>query len=287
MTNTASSRSSRLFTIPRSRLFARRVGIRIDLHTVVDSTNSTAFEAEADGAPDGTVIVADAQRVGRGRLGRRWNSPARKNLYLSILLTRGLTRTIVMALPFLAAIAVREAILETTGCSVVIKWPNDLIVNRRKVGGVLVETRMTGSTPVVAVIGIGINVNWSRRVMPAPLRLMATSLQSETGRRVSRPRLLVALLNRIDQRLDALERGGAESLVDEWGRHCVTLGQRVAVDTSAGLFTGVAETVDPAGRLIVRHDDGSTNCVTMESTLHLEDQPSRHSTTETPHALRH
>lgn len=265
---------------------SRRIGRRIDIHRRVDSTNGTAFDALAAGAPDGTVIVADAQRSGRGRQGRTWHSPPGKNLYLSILLTEGLTRERMGALPFLVAVILRDTITAATALHAGVKWPNDLTIGGRKVAGLLIETRMTGTEPVAAVIGIGLNVNWRRRMMPAAIRSTATSLQDETGRRIRRPRLLAILLDRLDRALADLERDGAAPQLEAWRRACVTLGQHVAVDTVSGRRRGVAEGVDAAGRLLVRLPEGTIHPVSIEETLHLEadGQPAAR---ERSYALRH
>ncbi|MEW6325759.1 MAG: biotin--[acetyl-CoA-carboxylase] ligase [Nitrospirota bacterium] len=214
-------------------LTRHRIGARIDRHRQVDSTNTAAFDAAAAGAPDGTVVVADAQRAGRGRLGRVWASPAGRNLYCSILLRPPLTAVTVAALPFLAAVAARDAIQAATGLTVKTKWPNDLIIHNRKVGGILVETRRAGAQTALAVVGIGINVNWPRRSMPAPLQPIATSVQAELGQPVSRSRLLTALLTRFNQDYDRLRRDGAAPLMKRWSRSSLTLRQLVDVKRRA------------------------------------------------------
>jgi BirA family biotin operon repressor/biotin-[acetyl-CoA-carboxylase] ligase len=246
-----------------------RIGTRIDRHRLVDSTNRVAFDAAADGAPDGTVIVADAQLAGRGRLSRRWHSPAGRNLYLSILLRPPLPQTVTAALPFLAAVAALDAIRAATGLSVMTKWPNDLTINGLKVGGVLVETRRAGAQTRLAVVGIGINVNWPRRLMPPSLRPTATSVQTELGRSASRPRLLAALLDRFDRGYRRLSRNGSAPLMKRWSRSCLTLQQLVRVRTPAGALTGRAAAIDGAGRLTLHHADGSTSRLTVDGTMQL------------------
>ena len=264
-----------------------RIGSRIDLHACVDSTNTVAFEAAATGAPDGTVIVADAQDAGRGRLGRSWHSPAGRNLYLSILLRAPLPRQIVTALPFLAAVALRNAIHDHTGLDAATKWPNDVVMNDRKVGGILVEARGRSARTTLAVVGIGVNINWPRRTMPAELRPTATSLQEELGRPINRPRLLVALLNRFDGGYTQLIHDRSGSLLTDWSRSCVTLNQTVEVHTPAGLITATAVSIDPAGRLMLRCPDGSTTAVTADATVRITTGDSTAQATRGTHALRH
>ncbi len=274
-------------TVPRADLTGGRIGSRIDLHTAVDSTNTTAFEASGAGAPDGTVIVADAQRAGRGRLGRSWNSPPGRNLYLSIVLGAPFPRQTVAALPFLAAVALRDAIRDLTGLDAATKWPNDVIINGRKVGGILVEARERGSQTTVAVVGIGVNVNWPRRSMPADLRPTATSIQTEQGRAVSRPRLLVTLLNRFDAGYERLRRQGSGPLLEDWSRTCITLGRRVTIESPSGIITATAVAVDPSGRLMIRRPDGSTTAVTADAVVRPAIGDLTAPTTRRSHALRH
>ena len=256
-------------TVSRSQLTTRRIASRIDLHSSIDSTNTAAFDAAAAGAPDGTVIAADSQRAGHGRRGRLWHSPPGRNLYLSILLRPPLPSAVTAALPFLAAVAARDAIRDVTGLAAQTKWPNDLLIHERKIGGVLVKTRRQGTRTLLAVVGIGLNVNWPRRAMPPPLQEIASSLQTERGRLVSRSRLLAALLNRFDDGYRRLCRDGSAALMAAWSRSCLTLQQLVLVSTADGPLDGRAEAVDRAGRLTLRHGDGSISRVTVDDTLHL------------------
>jgi BirA family biotin operon repressor/biotin-[acetyl-CoA-carboxylase] ligase len=255
----------------------QRIGIRIDRYPIVDSTNLSAFEAATVGAPDGTVIVADAQRTGRGRQGRAWASPPGGNLYVSILLRGPFSQPVVTGLPFLAAITARDAIRELTGLTTGLKWPNDLIINSRKAGGILVEARSVGGETALAVVGIGLNVNWPVDAMPVELKETATALEQELGRPVDRVSLLAALLMRFEAGYDRLRGKGGSWLMDDWSRSCLTLGQTVSVETPSGPLTGLAEAVEPSGHLRLRHADGSISRLSVNATLHLTsvmDQPS-------------
>ncbi len=266
------------FEFSRSLLTARRIGVRIDCHPIVDSTNQSAFETAAAGAPDGTVIIADAQRAGRGRLGRTWDSPAGSNLYLSILLRGPFFPPVVTSLPFLAAIAARDAIRELTGLTTQFKWPNDLMINSRKVGGMLVEARSAGGNTTLAVVGIGVNVNWPKDAMPDELKATATSLEQELGRQINRPGLLAALLNRFDSGYDRLRDEGSDWVMDDWSRNCLTLNHAVSVEIPTGTLTGLAEAVEPSGHLRLRHADGSMSRLSIDATLQLRPANNRTST---------
>jgi len=257
------------FTLPTPLPTLRRIGSTIAFHPIIDSTNSGAFDAAAAGAPDGAVIVADAQRAGRGRMGRAWTSPTGCNLYFSILLRGPFLPSVVTGLPFLAAVATRDAVADVTGLTARFKWPNDLIINDRKVAGLLVEARSAGGHTILAVVGVGINVNWPRNAMPAELQATATSLQSESARTVDRPGLLAAMLGRFDRGYDRLCDEGAAWLIDDWSRSCLMLGRTVRVETPEGPLTGLAEAVEPSGHLRLRHADGSTTLLSIDATLHL------------------
>ncbi|HUJ79914.1 MAG TPA: biotin--[acetyl-CoA-carboxylase] ligase [Nitrospiria bacterium] len=265
----------------------RRIGSRIDLEEIVDSTNGSAFDAATAGAPDGTVIVAEAQRAGRGRQGRRWESPSGRNLYLSILLRGPFPQPVLTGLPFLAAVAARDAIESHTGLSPRLKWPNDLLLNDRKAGGILVEARSAGGDTVLAVVGVGLNVNWPVRALPDALRAVATSIEIELGRPCDRSALLAEFLARFDRGYGRLYDEGAGWLLDEWSRRCVTLGRTVAVETASGPLTGLAEAVEPGGLLRLRHADGSVSRLSVEATITLRPDHPQAPTTEAAHALRH
>jgi len=263
---------------------SRRRHTRVRHHRRIDSTNRAAFDAAADGAPDGTVITADAQLAGRGRLGRSWESPAGRNLYLSILLRGPLSAATAAALPFVAAVAARDAVEAVTELPAQIKWPNDLVIDGRKIGGILIETKSAGDAILLAVVGIGINVNWPRRSMPAALQATASSLLIERGRSVSRTRLLAALVDEFDARFEELNRDGSRSILDAWSRHCATFQQFVRLQTAEGALTGRAEAIDRRGRLTLRHSDGTISRVAIDDTLRLRPV---HPEPETDHAVRH
>lgn len=278
------------FDLPAPLPATQRIGARIDLFPIVESTNGSAFEAAAAGAPDGTVIVADAQRAGRGRLGRHWNSPTGCNLYLSILLHGPFPQTVMTGLPFLAAVSTRDAIRdvvgEAAGLIVQIKWPNDLIINDRKVGGILVEARSAGVETLVAVVGIGLNVNWPSSAMPDELKVTATSLEQELGRPMDRSGLFTAVLHRFDHGYNRLCEEGVTWLIDDWSRSCRTLGRTVTVETSSGPLTGLAEAVEPCGHLRLRHSDGSTSRLSVEATFRLRPSEPQTPIAGVTHALR-
>jgi BirA family biotin operon repressor/biotin-[acetyl-CoA-carboxylase] ligase len=228
------------------------------------STNDVAREMAAQGAPAGTIVVADEQTAGRGRLERRWLAPPYTCLLCSILFRPGLPSSHLNRLTMLCSMAAADAIEQVASLPVALKWPNDLLVRSkvagpptpewRKLAGVLTEAVLTGDGSHCVVVGIGINVNVHCDALP-DLALDATSILAETGRPVDREDLLADLLSLVERRHEKLQRG--ENPGKEWSERLVTLGQRVRVATAEGLFEGVAEAVDEGGALLLRTADGS------------------------------
>lgn len=229
----------------------------------VGSTNVLALEAAQAGARAGAWI-ADEQTAGRGRGGHGWHSAAGDGLYVSALVAPPLPMTMALWLSLASGLAARAAILEVTGMTVDIRWPNDLLLHGRKCGGILVETAVEVAMLRYAVIGIGINVNHAG--FPAELEALATSLRMESGRVVSREALLGTLLRALDKEIALLvqEHRGEIACVgllerfaqaSSWVR-----GKRVKVEEGGG-YTGLTNGLDNRGFLLVDGDDGVMHTV--------------------------
>lgn len=223
-----------------------RIGARVVRLATVDSTQRIAFDLAADGAPDGTVVVADEQRAGRGRRGRVWRAAPGEGLLLSILLRPRLAPHLWPTLSLTAAVAVAEALDGAAALAVRLKWPNDVMSRGRKLAGILLESRP--STEPVVVVGIGLNVG--QREFPADLAGLATSVAIETGRPADRDRLLGALLGSFEAWQARLEREGFAPVRERWLALTDTLGRRVTADA----VTGEALDLDDDGALVVRAD---------------------------------
>jgi len=239
----------------RGGLFTRVVGQRILFFQKLTSTMDEAAR-QAEGAygrppvPDGTVVVAETQTASRGRFQRHWVSQP-GNLYLSVVF-----RPTLQALPslsILSGVAVARAIRKTTGLNPRIKWPNDILLDGKKIAGILVESVLEGEAVRYAAVGIGINVSLDTNEINE-IASFATSLNAATGDAVSREALLRHLL----QDLDALylQLGQGKSPLLEWKSLLETLGQRVRVACRDEIYVGLAEDVDPVGQLTLRLDDG-------------------------------
>lgn len=221
----------------------------------VDSTNTVAMELGEKDAPHGTVVVADRQTKGRGRLGRSWISPA-GNIYMSILLRPALTPADAPLLTLTAAVACARALREASNLRVEIKWPNDLVITGKKLGGILTEMKSRGDRILFVAVGIGINLNSGVTDFPPELREAATSVSMETGKKISRTGLLQRVLEEIGLWYDALTKGETDRILDEWRHLSSTLGKSVRITAGNETFEGVAEALDGAGRLIVKSLSG-------------------------------
>ncbi len=220
------------------------------------STNDVAKRLAAQGASEGTVVVADEQTAGRGRLGRRWLAPRGACLLCSILLRPQLPPTRANRLTMLCSLAASDAVEKVAGLPVALKWPNDLITQSptwKKLAGVLTETGIVGEQLEFVVVGIGINVNVPPETLPT-LDPRATSILAETGKEADRVALLATLLAGVEARYERLRTG--ENPCAEWVVRLATLGQRVEATTSAGTLAGVAESVNEDGALLLRTPDG-------------------------------
>lgn len=241
----------------RSTLATKHLGRHLRLYPNLTSTNSEAMSLAQQGAEDGTVVAAESQTAGRGRHARTWFSPPGLNLYCSVIV-RGLDQRLALAdwlswIPLTTALAVAEAVHTVAAISLDLKWPNDLLLDERKVGGILCESSLTSPDNPVVVIGIGLNVNMSRDMFPDELRPIAASLFESTRRLVDRNRLLAQLLQELEESLDELRAHGPSRLLQAYQHRCITLGRQVRVVLGAGeelLGTAVAITAD--GTLQVR-----------------------------------
>lgn len=231
------------------------LGRELHCFEVLDSTNSTAREMAAAGAADGAVVIADAQRRGRGRLGRRWESPARKNLYLSVVLRCDLPPERLAQISLLAGVATCETIREWCPAAA-IKWPNDVLVGDRKAAGILAEMEQSGGRRAV-ILGIGVNLNSSAGDFPEELRDKATSLRLATGADVDRARFAGRLLTGLESRYGQWQRDGFAPIAAAWRALAPLIGRRIHVAEPGGAVEGEVLGLDDDGALRIRRDDGA------------------------------
>ena len=231
----------------------RFIGRKVLYFPSVTSTNEIAKQEARQGTDEGTVIITDEQTGGRGRLKRAWLTPE-GNIALSIILYPDIS--CLPSLIMLASLAVVHSIEETTDLKSQIKWPNDVLINGKKVCGILIESDVQGNNVNYVVIGIGINTNLRLSEYPE-IQLTATSLYNELGREVPRLSVVRHLLTQIERLYLIISTG--RSIYEEWRGKLVTLGKSIRVTTGEAVYEGVAESAAQDGSLILRGLDGKLN----------------------------
>ena len=240
------------------------VGHSLHYLPVTESTNNTAMELSRQGAENGTIVLADAQTNGRGRLANRsWLSPKGCNLYFSIIIHPTLAPADYPKITLATGVAVCKVLAKQTTAPVKLKWPNDILINGRKCGGILTETgpfTSTGPTPVI--IGIGININTPSADFPTELADTATSIFMETGNRYDRGELLSAIIKEIDIIITCLEHDGFADILKVWRHYDTYQSQKVAgVNNRGEVVTGISMGPDEEGLLHIRDDRGKIHTI--------------------------
>lgn len=250
----------------RRRLRTATVGGQIYLFGEVDSTNAKLRTLARGGARAGTVVLAEGQTAGRGRRGQEWFSPSGVNLYASVLLRPALGPPELPVFSLIAPLAVADA-LRDFGVSAGIKWPNDLLVNGKKVGGTLVECAMRGDEIEYVILGVGVNLNVDPLVLRAalgPAGVFATSLAALVGREIDRNEFAAAYLNHLDAWVQAWEAGRSDAIRAAWADHDILTGRRVTVRGRDTAYEGRAVGVDANGSLLVQDSLGQRHALTIE-----------------------
>jgi biotin-[acetyl-CoA-carboxylase] ligase BirA-like protein len=244
----------------QEKLQTRRVGQSIVFSHTTVSTNDSAKELAALGAAEGTVVVADTQTCGHGRLGREWISPV-GGLWFSTILRPSVEPHDASRLVFVAGLAVAKALCESYDLSVATKWPNDVLANGKKVCGILVEMKTKGQIIDYVVLGVGINANFKVKILPEVLWDDVTTLETELGRRINLERLFKAVLEKLESVYDVFTDRGFGPVLNDWKSFACFLGRRVEMFASDERFDGSALDVGDDGSLILGFDDGSTKRV--------------------------
>jgi BirA family biotin operon repressor/biotin-[acetyl-CoA-carboxylase] ligase len=241
----------------REKLTTDLIGSEIFAFGRVGSTNDVAAALARGGAPDGCLVIAEEQTRGRGRLGRDWYSPPSAGLWFSLVLRPGGRPDISAAVSLAAALGVAVALEEKYAIHARIKWPNDVVVRRRKICGILTEAEFAGSELNFIVVGIGINLLGRAVDFPPDIREIATSVRMESGGSIDRGEVLAAVTERIEAKyLDLLEHGFA-GIRSEIIERSSLIGRRVRVQTGGGAVEGMAADIDDLGALVVRRSSGS------------------------------
>ncbi|PKM78795.1 MAG: biotin--[acetyl-CoA-carboxylase] ligase [Firmicutes bacterium HGW-Firmicutes-15] len=227
----------------------------------IDSTNNQARDLAATGYPEGTVVVAEMQTAGRGRRGRSWYSPAIKGIYLSVILRPILPLKEISRVSLVTAVAVAETLKEELNLKPCIKWPNDILINNRKIAGILSEavTDMDGVEYIVT--GVGLNINNPAQTFPSDFRTTATSALAEYDHPGSRVKVLQGLLASLESHYFQLLSGNFARTLEKYKSMSIAIGQELRLDTINGFIVGQAIDVDDNGFLIVRDHSGNIHTI--------------------------
>jgi BirA family biotin operon repressor/biotin-[acetyl-CoA-carboxylase] ligase len=237
-------------------LGTEQLGKKVHFFPNVDSTNTAAFRLALNGVSEGEVVVVESQHAGKGRMGRRWESPSGVNIYLSIILRPTFPPSKIPLITLMTAVVCAEAIEEVTGLMPAIKWPNDLLIDDKKLGGILTEADMEMDRINFVIVGIGINVNMPRSAFPPSIRDTATSLQEVLGKQVLRVPLIKSLLRKFELWYTRFKEGRGEEIKRRWEELSQIRGKEVSVDFMGETVQGTALEIDADGALLVQEAGG-------------------------------
>lgn len=226
------------------------IGKSVFCYQSVGSTNDVAHRFAKDGARSGTIIIAEFQTMGRGRNAKKWVAQRGENIIASVILRPNIPLERLTHLPLLASLSIAQAIEEIVGIRTEIKWPNDVLIRRKKVAGALIETSAQSGVVDYVVVGIGLNVNQSE--FPDELAERATSLLLETGEVYDQATLFVSLMKFLDANYARLKSGNTDALLDMWRAHCEMFGKRITFCQGDSKQEGIALDIDERGFLKVR-----------------------------------
>ena len=243
------------FLIPVSA----HIGSSIIFLEEVGSTNDYAKDMGASGAPSGSVVIADKQLAGKGRLGRSWDDGEGKDIYMTILLRPEISGEAAARLTLLAGVCVAKVLNEISPKKAAIKWPNDVVMNSKKICGILTESAFIGGTIDYTVVGIGVNIN--RQSFPDELKDKATSLYLENDKLYSREVIIKQILNLFEKYYAEFLENGIASFIDEYRSLCVTLGKTVAIYENDVSYKAQAIGISDTGALEIVAEDGNRRII--------------------------
>ncbi|MGI6227062.1 MAG: biotin--[acetyl-CoA-carboxylase] ligase, partial [Peptococcales bacterium] len=227
----------------------------------VSSTNDLAKDYANSGKPEGTVIVAEKQLQGKGRLGRTWDSPKKQGIWVSVILRPPILPIYASQITFVLAVGMVRALEKAIGIKARIKWPNDILVNKRKVAGILTELSAEIERINYIVFGIGVNVNQKEKDFPEEFRKRSISLTMALGHTVSRVQVLQAMLEELERAYQEYLELGFDYILREWKANSITIGADVQVIMGEERLEGKAIDLDGDGSLIIRDMNGNRHRV--------------------------
>lgn len=235
----------------------RTMGRSLKLYNEVDSTQIVALQLAQEGASEGTLVLAEQQNAGRGRMGKHWHSPKGKGIWMSLVLRPTIPVHFTPQLTLLTAVAVCRAIRKSTCVQAVIKWPNDILIEGRKVCGILLESFAEDERLRCVIAGIGISVNLEEEDYPDSLKPIATSLRLASGGKVDRTELIALVMEEFECLYELYQDIGFEPIRSAWEALTMSLGGKVRANTPKGTVEGTALSIDDMGALIVQTSDGA------------------------------
>ena len=240
----------------KNGLATKWLGRTIHFYDQVESTNLLAVELAQGDAPEGVVVLADQQLSGRGRGSRSWHSPAGVGIYCSVILRPQVEPEKGQLITLMAGVSIAKAIERQTELSPRVKWPNDVLINDKKVAGILLEARVSGARIGYAVIGFGINANNGRGDLPEDIRANASSLRMELKKTVDRGALVIEIFSELEKLYHNFQRGDFSVILEQWRHYSSTLGQRVRIWRKDKATEGLAFDLTENGGLLVRLPEG-------------------------------
>ena len=231
------------------------IGREVFHYLVADSTNLTAKKLVRENVPEGTIVIAEEQSAGRGRLDRKWLSAGGKNLLFTVIFRPQFPPTQVFRLTMITSLAVARTIRASIGIPAFIKWPNDIFINNKKVCGILTEFSVENDRVAFALVGVGINVNFDPGIYPE-IKDIATSLSRESGKEIARLAFFRNLLQSIDEGYLRLKEGKVKEIRDEWESLSLVKGKPVKISSLTTEEEGIAEAIDEDGSLILQTFSG-------------------------------
>lgn len=249
-----------MLTNTPDKLFPWEVYRHLDTNSIVkeiiyqdtiDSTNSFAFKLAVGGKPEGTCVVAEAQKTGKGRLNRVWFSPPGENLYLSIILKPLVHPARVYPITFLSSLAVYDTIKRVTGIIPTLKWPNDVLIHGKKVCGTLLEISTEADMVRFIVVGIGFNINMKEKEIDEPIKNKATSLHIETKKTYERASVCGILLSNLDKYYSIFRKNGEQEICSIWEKTAQTKGKYLEINQMGEVYKGISEGIDTSGAMLI------------------------------------
>jgi BirA family biotin operon repressor/biotin-[acetyl-CoA-carboxylase] ligase len=241
----------------------------------IDSTNDYAKRLALGGAPEGTVVLTDFQKEGKGRLNHRWESSKDVNILMSLILRPRLNIDHVLRLTLASAVIIIKALKKSVRHASIkpidftVKWPNDIMVNEKKIGGVLLESSLREKEVLFVVIGIGLNINQDLSILNKDIRKSATSLYAETGRIFERERIIADILTIFERDYFKMERTNYSGVIREWKSYCTHLGKEIKIESHAGEAKGRFLDINQKGILIYRTESGEEKELITGSVKHI------------------